>query len=159
MDAKQLRDYVVAPTLKAISLHSESAERLVMGTAAHESGGFRFIHQVGGGPALSLFQIEPATYTDLVVNTLPGLGKNLRAAILPFLPVPAPPAERLLTDLAFATVVCRLLYYRAPAAMPADPGDALALAQYWKQFYNTPQGAGQPGEWVLNFRKYCPWYQ
>lgn len=159
MDGKQLRDFVVAPALKAIGLWSEAAERLVMGTAAHESEGFKWIDQTtaGPGPALGLWQIEPATYDDLVKNTLPGLRDPLRSALRPILD-PPPPAQRLWSDLRLGAVVCRLLYYRAPAALPSDPGDIGALAAYWKRYYNTMLGAGVPAVWIANFRRYCSWY-
>ena len=43
---------------------SESAIRLLCMIAAHESGGFRFTKQIRG-PAVSLFQIEPASFRDV----------------------------------------------------------------------------------------------
>ncbi len=37
--------------------YSEDAENLVLGTGAHESAGFEYTVQVGGGPALGKCQM------------------------------------------------------------------------------------------------------
>ena len=55
MDVRQFAHAIVRPTLYALDLHSPAAERLMLGTAAHESDGLRYIRQLGGGPALSFF--------------------------------------------------------------------------------------------------------
>ena len=149
------------PTLEAIELWSEASERLVMGTAAHESAGFRYVRQLGGGPALSLWQIEPATYRDLMINTLPGLRPGLRARFAALFPAPGRPCpdpSQLVRDLALGAAVCRLLYYRHPDPLPAAY-EIERLAELWKRVYNTPAGAGSPAAWLQNFRLYCTWYQ
>ena len=69
LDVVQLRREVLRPTLRYLELWSPAAENLVIGTAAHESGGCRYLTQIGG-PALGLYQIEPATHDDLWTNFL-----------------------------------------------------------------------------------------
>jgi len=61
LDAGQLRMYVVRPVLRVMSAWSQPAEDLVMGTAAQESR-LTYLRQLGGGPALGLWQMEPATH-------------------------------------------------------------------------------------------------
>ena len=63
--AKQFRELIIRPALEAIGLWSQTAENLVLGTAIHESGNFKYIKQVGGGTALSFYQIEPVTADDI----------------------------------------------------------------------------------------------
>lgn len=155
----QLRRFVVRPALEHLGLRSPAAENLVLGTAAHESGGFKFIDQVTSseaadplGPAIGLWQIEPATHDDLWRNFLAyrdPLAKKVLALI-------APEPERhvqLATNLIYGAAVCRLIYYRAPQALPAAE-DLASLAEYWKRFYNTPAGKGTIQQFVDDYKRY-----
>jgi len=69
LDAEQLAKYVIRPTLEYIGWHSAVAEQLVLGTAITESR-LRFLKQLGSGPALGIYQMEPATFRDLYSNYL-----------------------------------------------------------------------------------------
>jgi len=69
LDARQLRKLVIRPALLEIELWSEAAEELVLGTAIVESR-LSFIKQLGSGPALGLWQIEPDTHRDVYENFL-----------------------------------------------------------------------------------------
>ena len=116
MDATQLRELIVRPSLEEVGLHSDAAEDLVMGTAAQESH-LMYVKQLGGGPALSLFQIEPATYKDYWDNYL-----NHRVDLITeiqkacgFQGVPEP--SRLVWDLKFASIMCRVHYRRISEAL------------------------------------------
>ena len=74
-----LQDRVIAPALDKIDLWSRAAEELVLGTAIVESG-LTYLIQHSDGPALGLWQIEPATHEDLYTNFLnyrPDLGPQL----------------------------------------------------------------------------------
>ena len=74
-----LLDRVIAPALEKIGLWSRAAEELVLGTAIIESG-LTYLKQHGDGPALGLWQVEPATHDDLYTNFLnyrPELGSIL----------------------------------------------------------------------------------
>ena len=51
-------------------LVSQEAENLLMGTAAQESALGEYIRQLGNGPALGIFQMEPETFDDIVRNYL-----------------------------------------------------------------------------------------
>jgi hypothetical protein len=69
MNARQLRAYVIQPTLKPMGLWSLAAETLLVGTCAHESAMGKYLHQIKG-PALGIYQIEPITHFDIWNNYL-----------------------------------------------------------------------------------------
>ena len=141
IDVADFRTLVVRPTLQAIGLHSKAAENLLVGTAVQESH-LTFLAQKGGGPALGVYQIEPATHDDVFTN---GRGARWTANL---------GAPRLVTDLAYATAVARIIYYRRPEPLPAAT-DIEGLAGYWKQHYNTPLGKGTAAEWAANYREFA----
>src|SRR4051812_1862397 len=62
-------NHIVRPTLAYLNLPRAEingpSERLIIATAAHESLGFTRVYQMGSGPALSFWQIEPVTARDL----------------------------------------------------------------------------------------------
>lgn len=158
--ADQLRAYIIRPVLLEMGMHSQGAENLLIGTAAHESAGFKAIHQYGRGPALSFFQIEPATHDDLWRNSIPGIARSkpgavefLRGQVAAQYGTP-PPAEFLLHSLTYAAAIARLLYWRAPDPMP-DGDDLVGLAQFWKRRYNTVHGAGTVDQWLEAYRGWC----
>ena len=69
MNISEIKHQIIAPTLKEIGLYSDTALNLVTGTGLVESG-FRVTVQIGGGPALGWFQMEPVTYHDIWENYL-----------------------------------------------------------------------------------------
>lgn len=157
LDVTQLRVLVIRPVLKHLDMWSESAESLLVGTAIQESH-LTYLKQIGGGPALGIFQMEPNTHDDLwtnyikfrapLVTKLQGLTIN-RTINDKFITIPA---QELIGNMYYAAAMCRILYKRVPAPIPANnPKD---LAAYWKQYYNTPQGAGTTAEFISNYKKY-----
>src|SRR5699024_8406520 len=70
IDHGQLREYVIRPVLEKMGVYTKAGEELLVLTAATESLGGTYIHQVGGGPALGIYQMEPASYWDLWTNYL-----------------------------------------------------------------------------------------
>lgn len=152
----QLRQLIIRPTLEYLDLWSEAAENLLMGTAAQESQLGTYIHQLGKGPALGIYQMEPATHHDIYLNYLKFNYKlsmqvgNLIVGI-PFPGYDDP--EEMIGNLYYATAMCRVHYLRVPKPLPgADDLDALAA--YWKKYYNTPLGKGTAEEFISNYKKY-----
>jgi hypothetical protein len=43
---------------------------LLLGTALTESGDMHYLHQLGNGPALGVYQMEPTTHEDIYDNYL-----------------------------------------------------------------------------------------
>ena len=148
MDAKQLLELVIRPTLKKRGLHSEAAEQLVIGTIWQESRG-EYIKQLG------LAQMEPATHDDIWWNYL-AYKRTLANSITELANMQSldddmlPDANELMGNLNYAAAMCRVHYLRVGAPLP-KAGDVDAMAAFWKQYYNTPLGAGNPQEFVENF--------
>lgn len=163
IDPKQLRERVVRPVLQDLRMHSAAAEELLLGTAAQESR-LCYLAQLGGGPALGIYQIEPATHRDLYENWLHYRTDILQDAFRmaglwrtqPLRPgrggtTTMPADSVLIGNLFYATAVARLLYRRVNETLPAAT-DLRGLAAYWKQHYNTPQGKGTVEEFARNYR-------
>lgn len=150
IDVSQFKQFVIEPALRAIGLYSASAGELLLGTALQESK-LTYLHQLGGGPACGVFQMEPNTYKDIWNNYLkykPDLvGKISRAA------GPNKNAQSMIADLVFAAMMCRVHYLRVPAALPAA-GDYEGQAEYWKKYYNTYLGHGTVEQYLDNWYKY-----
>ncbi|GAB4184151.1 MAG: hypothetical protein OHK0024_24240 [Thalassobaculales bacterium] len=130
---------------------SEAAVRLVVGTAAAESS-FAALYQRPQGPALGLWQIEPATLDDIEQNFLRHR-PQLEAAVMMW--VAARPADlrlHLVSNLAVAALVARLIYWRSPLKLPrAD--DIAGQARIWKAAYNTAAGKGTPAHYEAAYRR------
>lgn len=155
IDPQNLRDYVIRPTLNGIELGGVAAEELMLGTALQESGDGRRLIQAGGGPALGVWEIEPATYADIWANFLPARPKL--AGLLRSLQCPGivPALEQLEGNLYYACAMARLVYYRRPEPLPAE-GDIAAQAAYYKAHYNTAGGGATVDEYVANWRAAFP---
>lgn len=150
MDAKHLREYIVRPALKAIEMHSAAAENLVMGTAAQESL-LKWVKQLGGGPALGIFQMEPFTHDDIWATYLISRGELQHKVLSAISTSVPPPSDRLMWDFRYAAIMCRLRYRRVRDPLP-DEHDVHAMAAYWKRFYNTAAGKGTVEEFVDRYR-------
>lgn len=151
MDAQVFLEVVIRPALLALGLHSAAAEELLLGTAMVES---QLVHreQLGGGPALGLFQMEPATHDDIWTHYLayrPALARKVEALLS------RPDADRhaeLLVNDVYAAAMARIHYKRVAEALPAV-GDTDAMAGYWKRYYNTPRGKGRAAKYVQTWER------
>lgn len=141
LDPTQLRQFVIRPALEHIGLWSPAAENLVLGTALVESKA-RFVRQIRG-PAISIFQIEPATYTDLRrwLAARPELDAKVAALRSAMYPDNVSVYE-MQGNLHYAAAMCRVFYRRVPEPLPGA-ANSLGMAKYWKVFYNTLLGKGE----------------
>jgi hypothetical protein len=144
---RQLLHRVIRPTLARLAeadpgIDGEAAEMLMLGTAAVESG-FRAIAQVGGGPALGLWQVEPATHDDVWRNWLAHRPALARAVASLRADVPEDPVDQLATTLPYGCAIARLVYRRSPLRL-TEPAEVpiVTAARLWKRGYNTAAGAG-----------------
>jgi hypothetical protein len=151
IDKNQLRN-LIGRVLQSIDLHSEAAVELLMLTAAQESGLGTYIRQKGGGPALGIFQMEPATFRDLFETYLKHWSEK-EAKVRRF-DSPADDLLELEGNLLWQIVIARMKYLRAPGALPAAD-DLPGLAAYYKRHWNTPLGAATVEEAMANYRRYC----
>jgi len=142
----------VRPALTILDRGGLAAEQLVLGTGVQES---RLVEreQRGGGPALGLFQMEPATHDDCWENYL-NFRRALAEKVMQTLdPGQRPVAATLKVNDRYAAAMCRVRYLRAPGSLPVA-NDIPAMANYWKQHYNTPAGAGRPEEFLEKWPLY-----
>lgn len=150
MTPQELRD-IIQDALAPAGLWSENAAELLMATAAQESHLGTYRRQIGG-PALGIYQMEPEDFQDIWTNYLayhPGIATELsRLATTQ----PPRPVEMVTND-AFATLMARVHYLRAPGALPAAT-DLNGLWAYYKQHWNTPLGAATQDQFVANYKKY-----
>ena len=154
--------------LVAIGLNSLPAEQLVLGTAIQESGGLQYREQIGGGPALGLFQIEPQDHHDIWVNYLK-FHPDLRSKVLTLVVAPElidPPGtpnaqgdyvrdDTLKGNDKYAAAICRIHYFRYEGTSPLPRANGIdGIAHYWKAHYNTDIGYGTVDEFVMNLNIY-----
>jgi hypothetical protein len=147
---KDFKAYVIKPALVKIDMYSPAAEELLLGTALQESR-LMFLRQLGPGPARGVFQMEPATHDDIWKNYLAyrqelamkvgRLGHQMTA-------------DAMMTDMLYAAAMCRVHYLRVPARLP-EQGDYEGQAAYWKEFYNTFEGAGTEEEYLDSWNSYA----
>jgi hypothetical protein len=139
--------------LEAIDLGGQAAEQFLLGIAWQESK-LTARRQLGGGPALGLWQMEPATYDDCWTNFLNYRGQ-LAEAIEALLPpqIEASAAALELND-EFACAMARVKLLRCPGALPAFD-DIEAQANYYKQYYNGP-GAATVVQYLANWAIIAP---
>ena len=132
-------EIVVEMTLKKMDMYSKDALAMVMRTGMAETG-FRHLKQMGDGPALGFFQVEPATIMDTIDNYVkyrPTIEAHLNEIGFDKKDV----AYRMMSNIGLQAAFCRLKYRRDKFAMPSRK-DIEAQAKYWKRVYNTKLGKG-----------------
>lgn len=144
LDIEQVRLQIVRPTLNLLDLGGKAAEELVLGTALTESN-LTYLKQVGAGPALGLWQMEPKTHDDIWLNFLP-YKAELRAKIILLTRI-GNRVQQLVGNLEYACALARVHYYRVAEPLPVA-GDLNGQANYWKKYYNTVGGAGSPEHFI-----------
>lgn len=149
-DRNQFRE-LVDDVLTSLGLHTPAAVNLLLGTAAQESRFGTFLRQIGKGPALGVFQMEPATERDIWENFL-RYHPELVLVITATTGVTGP-GPHLRWNLAYQIAMTRVHYLRKKQSIPATD-DVAGLAAYWKQHYNTPIGKGTVEEFAANYRRY-----
>ncbi|MCQ9155323.1 hypothetical protein [Acidomonas methanolica] len=152
LDIGQLKHMVVAPMLASMGLDGAAAVNLLAGTALAESGAM-WLRQKAGGPALGLWQMEPATHDDCWVNFLDWRrGSHLYEAVLASLGGDIARCGQLVSNLRYACAMARVKYYRAPPPLPRWD-DPVGQALYHKSWYNTALGAADATANVPLFRQ------
>ncbi len=154
LNPKDFREHIIKPTLEHLGMYSLAAENLLIGTAVQESG-LRHLKQIGGGPALGVYQIEPETHTDLWCNYLSyrtEMMSQVERHAIPHIDT----GSQLIGNLYYATAIARIIYYRRPEPLP-DADDIEGLAGYWKNHFNTVAGKGTAAAFRLNYKEHCLW--
>ena len=144
---------LIRTTVQELGMYSEGVVELLMGTCAQESAFGKYKRQLGNGPALGWWQVEPATMRDLFTNYV-ALRPGLKAKLANSFSIEGPDLDRLENDPVYGIVLARLVYRRRPTPIPG-PTDIIGLGRVWKHDYNTIAGQGTIAEFVNNYRKYC----
>jgi len=137
---------------------SDDAVKLVVATGIVESR-YEYIKQMGNGPARSFWQVEAATAVDNLIHYLkhrPKLMKRCADASLVDIKHWQDFEEQkweeiLEKNIAAGIVHCRLKYWRVPRRLP---NSIEGQANYWKKYYNTEGGKGDPEHFVDACLKY-----
>ena len=137
----ELQHLVIRPTLKYLGEYSVDAEKLLVATAAIESGmGFRL---KGDKKRLGVFQISPQSHQGIWDNYLakdPELASKVRglASQREFL---THPHAELATNLRYSTAIAWMIYKRKESPLP-NSNDLNAIAKYWRRhFHHRPQAS------------------
>ena len=148
MNSQQLYDHIIKPTHLYMggNYESRNANFLSLCTAAIESNCGYYIKQVGG-PALGIWQMEPATHCDIWLNCdvvqepKDGRGCVLAYRLLELIISPDNDGDNdLIVSPMYACAMTRLKYSMDPAPLP-DSENIRAVYDYYKRIYNTPAGA------------------
>ena len=148
----QIRN-LIAETIERQGLYSEVAVNLLLGTMAAESLFGTYLRQLNGGPALGIFQMEPATERDIWNNYLYHGRIPKRKAIYDISGIRSADSRALEGNLYYAICMARLHYRRVKAPFP-EASDVAGMAYYWMTFYNTPKGKGTQRKFIRNYKKY-----
>lgn len=152
IDNKQLRELIIKPALDCLQMYSDSAEELLVFTCACESLGGTYLKQVKG-PALGIYQMEPATYTDIWENYIKNQGHVLNLLSINFDVHKLPLPERMIYDLKFATAMARLHYRRRKEPLP-QATDIDGIWEYYKKHYNTHLGKAEKETSIKHYQKF-----
>lgn len=143
----------IKDVLERLNMYSDGAVELLMGTCAVESDFCKFDKQIGGGPALGWWQMEPATMNDLWSNYIK-YKEGLKAILASEFEMYGPNIERLQNDPEYGIVMARLLYRRSKTLIP-DADDIAGLATTWKKVYNTYLGKGTVEKFIKKYKQHC----
>lgn len=151
------RELFVVPVLEYLGEDWANEDRisLIINIANHESDGFRWTKQIGGGPARGLTQIEGPTHDDIWINWLAFRRElAIKAWDLtnykPFTEIPS--SDILVQNHGYGVAMTAFTLRRAPGKLPAYD-DIPAQARYWKLWYNTPAGAGTEEQFITRAKE------
>ena len=164
MNASQLREEVIKPVLHHLDPlipYSETAVELLMMTAAHESLLGQFLVQVRG-PALGIYQMEPATEDDIWNNFLKHrdpLMERVKLLMMRMVNEEDLCQDQLIGNLYYATAMARVHYWRVPEALPSGniklQSTIKDLAAYAKKYYNTELGKATEDDYYAAYVRRC----
>ena len=153
IDPKQLLTEVIRPVLISMDCWTENSERLILGTACKESECGMYLRQLGGGPGIGIYQMEPNTFNDIWTNYL-DYRYDLRAKVLKWVfdfGLDDNSAYEMAGNLYYATAMCRVHYLRVPEPIP---NYLAGQATYWKKYYNTEKGAGTTVQYLNAWNRF-----
>ncbi len=135
--ARELRLYVIRPTLLYLGRHSQTAEALLLGIAASQSDLGSALHNRRGHGLYRIGENRHAALWDHYLALDPELASLVRglASQRAFL---SSPHLELTVNLRYATAIAWLLIEEQQLRLPAAD-DLLGMARIWRQIFQ-PQG-------------------
>jgi len=152
MNAQQLKKYILRPVFEDLGVCSDSAINLAVMTSIPESEGGEYIHQLGGGPAVGIFEMEPRTHDDIWNNYLE-YRQDLAKKVKRWRCDAMAKAGQMAGNNYYAAAMLRVHYLRVPEALPAAD-DIEGLARYYKKYWNTAGGASTIDATVAEYNEY-----
>ena len=146
-----VRDKIILPVLEGLGEPEHTcvqAMELLLGTAATESHMGLYLRQLGGGPALGLWQIEPDTEWDVWNNYL-SFRPELRKIVQGWQKGTNREME---WNHSYSCAIARLIYKRVPSPLP-PAGNLEAQAHYWKNHFNTRMGKGTVEKYMKDWHE------
>ncbi len=146
--ADDLRHFVIRDTLHALNDWSLSAENLLLGTAAQESG-------LGGwskGSRIGIYRITPAMHRAIWDKYLihnPPLASEIRGLAGQHSFLKAPHNE-LATNLKYATAIAWMIYRRSNQKLP-DAHNLVALGKFWLRNFH-PKAKATVSDFVSSYQ-------
>ena len=151
-------------TKKPSKKYIRDVSDLLLGTAAHESGGFRYNRQMrfsytSTRGAWGIWQIESISVKDTLqkLQDRPELDKNCGCWLVQSDRGPrlselhSAPIDYCRTfpySPAMCCIFARLHYLFKPGKIPSD---ITGQAEYWKKWYNTIEGAGTVDQYIKSW--------
>ena len=152
MNAQQLHDHIIKPTLEYMggNYNTPEARLLLLGTAAIESDCGYYIKQVNG-PALGIWQPEPATHDDIWENcdALSFDGGDIAMLLYSLAPLGKCGDMALIASPMYCCAIARLKYSMEDSPLPKITGnrkhDEVEFYNYYVNYYH---GDSIPGDEV-----------
>ena len=133
MNAVDLTSHIIKPTLDYLGMYSHAAEKLLLGTAAQESGFDPFCQHNGG---IGIYQISASQHRQIWDEYLafqPDLASKVRglASQHQFL---QNPDQELRSNLSYSTAIAWIIYLRSENQLPAAD-DVEGLSHFWDSHF------------------------
>lgn len=136
-------EIIIHDTLAKTPWGGNNAEKLLLRTLIVESDSGKHLIQANDGPAVSFFQLEPATIYDIVDNYLVHRMDDYRL-VSSFTTISLSSrhlAQEVRGNIQLSVLFARLQYLRAKGAIPLTR-NIFGQMTYWKHKYNTVSGKG-----------------
>ena len=143
---KQLRDLITRVLKEIPSGYSEDAVELLMMIAAHESRLGTYIKQTNG-PALGVFQVEPATH-DTVWEHGGSCKTNANLLAINW------SEAGLEYDLRYQIFIARQRLFMFTETIPSNRM-VMKMAEYCKRYWNTKHGKATAYDYHEAYLDYC----
>ena len=151
--ANELTRWVIEPTLQRLGVQHPGATRLLLATAAQESGLGSHL-KTDGQRGLGIYQLHSLTHRhvwDEYLVHFPELASIVRGLASQHNFLDNPHAE-LTTNLTYATAIAWFVYARHPAfELPFNASDE-ELARLWKRFFH-PRSSISVAEFCNNLQR------